>query len=321
MKSRLYVAAFIALSGCVRERPSQSAAAGAAPPADSAASKAEAIATVEGLQHPESAVYDSALDAWFVSNINGDPMARDGNGFISRLRGDGSMDSLKFIASGANGVTLNGPKGLAIVGDTLWVADIDAVRAFNTRTGAPVATVDLRGKAKFLNDAAVGPDGVYFTDSGFGPDGKGGMGHPGPDRIFRIGPNHAATIAMEGDSLDAPNGITWDASGKRFIVVPMAGTTIMAWTPGQKHTRPLARGPGQFDGVELVGGSRLLVSSWADSSLLVMQGDKLTPVMPGLPGGPADFGIDARRGRLAIPFLMQNRVEFRALPGAAGATR
>lgn len=55
-----------------------------------------------------------------------------------------------------------------IVGDTLWVADIDAMRAFNKRTGAVIATVDLRPRgAVFLNDVAAGPDGaLYITDTG-----------------------------------------------------------------------------------------------------------------------------------------------------------
>jgi sugar lactone lactonase YvrE len=314
--SRLPIAVLIALSAaCGEKRPPPAASTTAS--ADTPATAAAAPTIVKGFDHPESAIYDAALDVWFVSSINGDPLAKDGNGFISRLRSDGSLDSLKFIASGVGGVTLNGPKGLAIVGDTLWVADIDAVRAFNAKTGAPVATVDLKGKAKFLNDAVAGPDGVYFTDSGLG----GGMSHPGPDRIFRIAPDHSATIVLEGDTLAAPNGITWDKAAKRFIVVPMMGNSIRAWTPGQKNTQAVASGPGQFDGVELLGGSRILVSSWADSSLLVVEGGKMTPVISGLSSPAADFGIDTQRGQLALPLLMENRVEFRALPSAAGATQ
>ena len=33
----------------------------------------------------------------------------------------------------------------------------------------------------------------------------------------------------------------------------------------------------------------------------------------GLPS-PADIGIDTKRTRVAVPLLMENRVEFRALP-------
>ena len=112
------------------------------------------VATVAGFQTPESVKYDSALDVYFVSNINGNPSVKDGNGFISRVKPDGSVETLKFIEGGRNGVTLNAPKGLALIGDTLWVTDIDAVRAFNAKTGKPVASVDVPG-AVFLNDPAA----------------------------------------------------------------------------------------------------------------------------------------------------------------------
>ena len=74
------------------------------------------------------------LGVYFVANINGSPLGKDGNGFISRLTRDGKVDSLKFIAGGRGGAVLNAPKGMAISGDTLWVADIDAARAFHKRS-------------------------------------------------------------------------------------------------------------------------------------------------------------------------------------------
>lgn len=269
---------------------------------------------VEGFNHPESVKYDPELDVWYVSNINGDPMAKDGNGFISRLKSDGTLDSLEFIAGGMNGVTLNGPKGMAIVGDTLWVADIDAVRGFNRRTGAPVATVDLEGKARFLNDVAAGPDAIYITDSGFGPDGRGGMGHPGPDQIFRVA-GGTATLALLSSALAAPNGIAWDSAGGRFIVGPFGGTTMQAWHPGESKLTPLGETPGQTDGLEVLGAGRILFTSWADSTLDVLQDGKVTPIGAKLPS-PADIGVDTKRGRVAIPQLMLNQVTFRPLPSS-----
>src|SRR5690348_13973021 len=113
---------------------------------------AELLFTIKDLQAPESIVYDSELDLYFISNINGEGTAKDNNGFISRVHPDGKVESLKFIAGGVDGVTLNGPKGLAINGNTLWVADIDAVRAFDKRTGKLLQSADFAALgAIFLN--------------------------------------------------------------------------------------------------------------------------------------------------------------------------
>jgi sugar lactone lactonase YvrE len=269
-------------------------------------------------KHPESVRYDSDLDVWFVSNINGDPLAKDNNGFISRLTSDGKVDSLKFISGGTRGVTLNGPKGLAIVGDTLWVADIDAVRGFNKRTGKPVATVNLAGKAKFLNDITVGPDGIYITDSGFGPGANGQFSHPGPDRVYHVGPGHKAIVALQSDSLAAPNGITWIASRSRFVIVPFGGKSIEEWAPGEKAAKTIGTGPGMQDGVESLADGRLLVTSWTDSSLFVLDNGRAVSVAKA-DGSPADIGIDSKRNRLAVPLLMQDKVEFWDIPAGGGA--
>jgi sugar lactone lactonase YvrE len=298
-----------ALTSACGSKPTAKPAA-AEPPAASAPAPPPDV--VEGFKQPESVKYDAGLDVWYVSNINGDPFAKDNNGFISRLKSDGSIDSLEFIAGGKNNVTLNGPKGMALVGDTLWVADIDAVRGFNRRTGAPVATVDLKGRARFLNDIAAAPDALYITDSGFGSDGKGGMGHPGPDQIFRVAEGKA-TLALKNSALAAPNGIAWDSAGGRFIIGPFAGKTMQAWAPGQKKLTALGDTPGQVDGIEVIGPDKILFTSWADSTLDLLQGGKVTPVAKQL-ASPADIGVDLKDGRVAIPQLMENKVAFRQLP-------
>ena len=84
-----------------------------------------------GLQTPESVRYDPDLDVFYVSNINGNPMQHDGNGFITVVRADSTGAPTKVLVEGGKaGAKLDAPKGLALQGDTLWVADIDHLRAF-----------------------------------------------------------------------------------------------------------------------------------------------------------------------------------------------
>ncbi|MEO7965729.1 MAG: hypothetical protein ABIT38_17605, partial [Gemmatimonadaceae bacterium] len=145
-------------------------------------------ATTVGLSAPESVRYDSDLDVFFVSNSNGAPSEKDGNGFIARIDPAHPDSATRFIESGKNGVVLNAPKGMVIVGDTLWVTDIDALRGFNRRTGAVIATIDFGPlHATFLNDIAATPDGaLYITDTGIRIDASGATTHPGKDRIFVV---------------------------------------------------------------------------------------------------------------------------------------
>jgi hypothetical protein len=101
-------------------------------------------------------------------------------------------------------------------------------------------------------------------------------------------------------------------------VVPFMGKTIVAWAPGSKQVTALGTTKGQLDGVEMLGGGRVLFTSWADSSLDVLDNGTVTTVSTGLPS-PADIGVDTKRGRVAIPLLLENRVEFRQLPAEKGA--
>jgi sugar lactone lactonase YvrE len=270
------------------------------------------IAEAAGMKTPESVRYDAVQDLWFVSNINGNPSQKDGNGFIVRLTADGAaMDSTPFIEGGKRGVTLNGPKGLAIVGDTLWVADIDAVRAFNTKTGVPIASIDIKGAA-FLNDVVAGPDGsVYITDTGVRFDDKGQMTHPGPDRIVQvIGRQYRVVATFNGQP--GPNGIAWDAANGRFLINAFASKNFYAWKPGMATPDSIGVGAGAADGLEILADGRTVYTSWADSSLSVLANGTSTTFMKGLPS-PADIGYDTKRQHIAVPLFNDGKVVFLAM--------
>jgi sugar lactone lactonase YvrE len=270
------------------------------------------VGTIDGLRTPESVLHDPEQDVYFVSNIDGNPSDKDGNGFIARVPAEQlGSPQLDFVRGGRTGIRLNAPKGMAIVGDTLWVADIDAVRGFNRKTGRPVATIDLAPMgATFLNDIAVGPgDTLYVTDTGVRFDATGTMSHPGTDRVFAIA-GRTPSVAVEGTILSGPNGVAWDSAGRRLLVAPFSGPTLLGWTPGGRAPNPqrLAAGPGSFDGIGFLPDGRLVVSSWADSSVYAVQGDSaMTRLITGLEA-PADLGIDAKRGRIMVPLFNQNRV-------------
>lgn len=265
--------------------------------------QARLVAVPIGFTGPEAVRYDPEQDVYFVSNFgSGGSSDADNNGFISRMLPDGTVQQLAFIAGGAGGATLHAPRGMTIVGDTLWVADADAVRGFDRRTGAPLATARFgEFDVGFLNDVAPGPDGVYVTDTG-------------KDRIYRIA-NGVVTIALADTALGRPNGITWDRGSGRFIVVPYGGATVIrAWRPGSRMVTEIGRSTGaMFDGVEVLADGRILVASQADSSLHLFTQGRGRPILR-TAGRPADIGVDTKRNQVAIPFIALNRVEIWQLP-------
>ena len=141
----------------------------AARPRHAAASGDTMVVRGVGFRGPENLIYDSVADVYDVSNVNGAPTARDGNGYISRVAPNGRVLELAWIRGGRGGVTLDAPMGLAIRGDTLAVADLAAVRFFDRRTGRPLGLVATPGLR--LNDLAFADDGsLWATDTG--PTGR-----------------------------------------------------------------------------------------------------------------------------------------------------
>jgi hypothetical protein len=278
---------------------------------DDTNSVAHEVGEIEDLHAPESVKYDSLQDVFFISNMQGLGSDKDDHGFILKVSAADYRQMSIFAQSGASGVELNAPKGMAIQGDTLWVADIEVLRGFNRRTGAPVATVDLApSHAVLLNDVALGPDGaIYITDTGIIMSEKGVL-HPGGDKIFRVQGRSVEILSLT-PPITWPNGITWDARNKRWLVVtfdPFA-SELTSFSQGSPPRTRLGGGIGRFDGVEVLSDGAILVSGWADSSIHRFANGKDERIIRHL-SQPADIGVDTRRGRVAIPLGMVDRVQF-----------
>jgi hypothetical protein len=291
---------------------SLAACASAGPPAAATATDAASSATAikpwfvrDGFVAPEAVRYDPDQDVYFVGNWGRGPASdTDNNGYISRMKPDGQIETLKFIAGGTNHVVLHAPRGMYIVGDTLWVADADAVRGFNRHTGDKVANYDFSGFDRgFLNDVAADATGtVYVTDTG-------------RNKLYKVQGQGGPTVVLADSVLGAPNGITWDAANNRFIIVPFGGYKgIRAWVPGTTTLTDAGMSTGaKYDGVEVLSGGRVLVASQADSSLHLFSGTSGHAIIHTL-GPPADIAVDTKRNRVAVPVVAMNHVEIYELP-------
>jgi hypothetical protein len=76
----------------------------------------------------------------------------------------------------------------------------------------------------------------------------------------------------------------------------------------------LAWGPGRYDGIEVLGPGRILVSAWHDSTVSEVVGDRLQPVIRGVPSA-ADIGVDPAAHIVGVPMVGEDRVELWRLPG------
>ena len=272
------------------------------------------VATVEGFAIPESARYDPARDQYYVSNVNAHATAADNNGFIALVGPDGQVVDRRFIAGGQKGVTLHGPKGMALVGDELWVTDVTTLRRFNRRTGQPGEAVDLAPHgALFLNDVTAAPDGtLYVSDTSLVFPATGNPTRGKTDRVYRVTAAGAVSIAIADPRLEGPNGVFWDVRANHLLIASIMGKNIYRWSDGG-GLQLQAAGPGGYDGVERLDDATILVSSQDLPGLMTLTASGLTAVIPGV-SDVADIGVDTKRRRVAIPRLDPNVVEIWQLP-------
>jgi len=171
---------------------------------------------ITGLRNPAGFLVDTATDTYYISNQNGSPTGHDNNGFISKVNSAGKVVQLKFIEGGQNGVTLDSPKGLALVGKILYVSDIDRVRGFELPSGRPVPGVDLSGfPVDFLTGLATdGRSVLYIADSG-------------ADTIYKADLRDAArpVVLVKTKDLAGPYGLA---------INPLTGSLVaVSWNTGK----------------------------------------------------------------------------------------
>ena len=289
--------------------PTASAPTVEAPPAPPAPVKPTPVLSLKDFSTPESVFYDAKSDVYLVSNINGGPSAADNNGFISRVSPDGKKVELKWIEAGKKGVKLDAPKGMAVVGTTLYVADLTRVRMFDASSGKPKGEVALPG-ATFANDITASPDGkVFASDTGVKIDDKG-VTPTQSDAVYAIDKGKAKTLA-KGDDLGHPNGLLW-ANDKLWVLGFGSGEIYSLDKDGKKQdAQKLPKG--MLDGIVAVGDS-LLVSSWeAQGVFKGKPGGNWDLALPGLKA-PADIGFDTKRNLVLVPLFQDNAVEAYATP-------
>ena len=276
-----------------------------APVANAADAAPAMLWEATGFAGPESALLDVKSGVIYVSNVNGDAMAKDGNGFIAKVSMDGKTVDTKWSTG------LNGPKGLAISDGHLFTGDIDELVEINLADGKIVAKHAAPG-AKLLNDVvADGKGNVYVSDTGGGGVYKlsGGKIEKWVDAPELAGANG---LILEGGNLIVN---TWGVlTGKgfetsslgRMLSVSLADKKITALDGG----KPV----GNLDGLASLGGGNYLIGDWMAGkfSKFAADGKVTTLLEPGQ--GTADFAYDPATKIVYIPQMMKNTLTAYKMP-------
>lgn len=160
----------------------------------------QAWATDTILKTPESVFYDSKREILYVANINKvNKDLADGDGFISKVKLDGKIEKLDWITG------LNDPKGMAIVGGTLYVSDLTQLVEIDIAKGTILKKHDLEG-ATFLNDVASNEAGDVIVSDSYS------------NKVYKL-KDRKFIVWLEGSELDKPNGLFYE--GEEVLVASM----------------------------------------------------------------------------------------------------
>jgi len=250
----------------------------------------------KNLARPESVVFDPVTNVLYVSNINGAVMQKDGNGFISRLKPDGTILERSWVTG------FNSPTGLGLRDRTLYVADVDALVEVNAASGAITKRHKANG-AIFLNDVVVAEDGtVYVSDTPM-------------NTIWRL-KDGAFEHWLASDELDGPNGLL--VQDGKLIVASLGKlksvgqeqeiSGLFAVNLEDQSIEPLAKGKaiGNLDGLEPLEPGVYLVTDWASGALYKISAQGDVTELIDLNQGSADLSYRPETKTVLIPMMLDD---------------
>lgn len=265
---------------------------------------AEVAWTLGGFTGPESVAMDPASGAIYVSNFGKDPMSKDGDGFISTIKPDGTVDKLDWVTG------LDAPKGMDVSGGKLYVTDIDQLVEIDTATGQVTNRYKAEG-AQFLNDVAAGMDGKIYASDTFGMSvwvlADGALTMLAQDPML-MGAN-GLTVA-DGKLLVANLG---DISGGFENIKP--GPVVSLDLASKAITAYGAEGPvGVLDGIEPDGKGGMYLTDNPAGTVLQLAPGGTASVVATVGGGAADLEVDAKDGLILVPITPAGTVVALKLP-------
>lgn len=245
---------------------------------------------------PESAIFDEDREQLILSVMGGHPGAADGNGSLALLSVEGAVLDAEWVTG------LDAPKGMAILGDTLFVADLTRLHEIDLDTGRLIKSHAVEG-AVFLNDVTGDTEQAFISDL---------MTH----QIWRYADGHM-TLWLEDEALAHPNGLlldndrlvvgSWGQGMRDDFTTEVPGALLSVRLADQKITT-IVPALGNLDGVVRMG-DVLLVNDWITGDVFEVAADQSVSVMARYPAGLAD--IAAHGEVLFLPSMLEGTLSAR----------
>lgn len=249
---------------------------------------------ITGLKSPESVV--QAKDGTiYISEIN--EFGKDGDGQISKVDKTGNVT---VFATG-----MDDPKGLAMIGDKLYVADKNKVLEVNKDGTWQVygAQMAFPGTPVFLNDIEADKLGnLYVSDSG---DLKSG------GQIYKIAKGGAPiTVVVDSKNPDilAPNGLLFEGRNNLLSVDFESGNLYRVNLSSGKTTK-LATGFGGGDGMVKTKAGKIYISDWKAGKVYKLVGGRAQVLKEGYQAA-ADIALTKDEKFMMVPDMKAGELDF-----------
>jgi gluconolactonase len=254
---------------------------------------------ISGLKMPESVV--QAKDGRiFVSEIG--EFGKDGDGQITMIDKSGKRS---VFASG-----LNDPKGLAVIGINVYVADKTKVLKISPDGSATVfaAATAFPATPQFLNDLEADPQGnLYVSDSGdIMGTGKGGA-------IYKLDATGKVTLLIDGKQdarVMAPNGLLADDTGNVLIYVDFTSGILYSYNQKTKALTNIAEGFGGGDGVVHHSNGSMFVSDWKNGKVFSVSTKGDVSLLKDGFQSAADIAITKDETYIMVPDMKAGELDF-----------
>lgn len=240
------------------------------------------------LMTPESVIYDKDRNVIYVSNVNQNPWKKDGNGFISKISKTGEILELKWVSG------FNGPKGMAILGNTLYAADLDELVSIDIEKGEIISSIKIEG-ASGLNDITPGENGkLYISDSNAG-------------KIFQY--ENGETSIFHSDAPGRPNGLLM-VQGKLLVAFSQAAQFV-SYDLSTLEKTVITEQIGAGDGIIQINESgTYIVSDWNGEIFIIGNEDDKQSLLntKEQSKNTADIWFIEEENLLLVPTFFDNRV-------------